>query len=179
MIDDVLVGFAGVIYSSDDKKLNLWVRPGVRMPTSRVYRATGGAGYLNHQLDLSYSLSYEYSKKIEIGLFQQLRAWIYESQYGCRNRCRLVTAPYIYYSVSDSTQLQFTFEDILETDTRSLPRGDRKEHFKDVWQNLMIGVNQKITPAFNITPFVGVYVDDTPVSDESVWFGANLAYRFK
>src|SRR5690606_37721723 len=36
--EDTLVGFQGVIYSSEDKKFNLFTRPGIRLPTSKLYR---------------------------------------------------------------------------------------------------------------------------------------------
>lgn len=179
-LDDFLVGFSGVIYTSDDEKLNLWIRPAVRLPTSRASRATHpGAGYLNHQLDLSYQVSYAYSKQIEIGFFQQFRIWVYENQYSCVNRCRIVTAPYFYYRFNNATQLQLTYENFLETNRRHVPRGKRKEVFKDLWQNVMVGVNQKITSNLSVTPFTGLFVNDTPISDESVWFGAQLAYKIK
>lgn len=180
MLDDMLVGFAGVILASDDKKFNLWVRPGVRLPTSRASRNTGngGSGRTTHQLDLSFSPTYDFDTTWQIGMFGQFRQWVIEDQYGT-DRLRMIANPYIQYSWNDISKIQLYYELILESDTRALPESDREVHPTDRWQNVSVVYSHQVTEKFSVSPLVGMFVNDTPITDKSVWFGAWLSYQIK
>lgn len=180
MLDDMLVGFAGVVYATDDKKFNLWVRPGVRIPTSRASRNTGngGMGSTSHQLDLTYSPTYDFDKTWQIGVFGQFRQWIIDDQYGMA-RFRIITNPYVQYTIDDVSKVAIYYENIIETDRRGKPEGDRDPVFKDKWQNVTAGYGRDITSKLNLFPYVGVFVNDEPITDKSVWFGAWISYKIK
>lgn len=180
MLDDVLVGFQGVVLNSEDKKFNLWIRPGVRLPTSRLSRnsGNGGAGTTTHQTELAYNATYDFTKKFQLGLFGQFRQWVIEDQYGF-DRFRIYTAPFIQWTHNDTTRFMAYYENIIETDRRAKPADDRDPVFKDRWQNVMLGVSKDITPKFNVFPYVGVFVNDVPLADDSVWFGAWVSYQIK
>jgi hypothetical protein len=180
MLDDMLVGFAGVIYSSDDKKFNLWVRPGVRLPTSRLNRnsGNGGAGTVTHQLDLSYSPTYDFNNTWQIGIFGQFRQWVIEDQYGF-DRFRIITNPFVQYTIDDVSRVQVYYEYITETDRRGKPADERDPVWKDSWQNVTVGYNRDINSKLNLFPFVGVFVNDVPLTDKSVWLGAWISYKIK
>lgn len=179
MLDDVLVGFQGVVYSTEDKKFNLWIRPGVRLPTSRASRnsGNGGTGRTTHQLDLSYSPTYDFNKTWQLGMFGQLRQWVIEDQY-TMDRFRSITNPYIQYTLDDVSKLQLYYELILETDRRGKPADDRDPVFTDRWQNVSVVYARDITPKLNVSPLVGVFVNE-PITDKSVWFGAWFSYQIK
>ncbi len=180
MLDDVLVGFQGVVYSSADKKFNLWIRPGVRLPTSHASRNTGnaGTGRTTHQLDLTYSPTYDFNKTWQLGMFAQFRQWVIEDQYGT-DRVRSITNPYIQYTLNDVSRVQLYYELILETDRRGKPENDREVVYTDRWQNVSFIYSRDITPKLNFSPLVGVFVNDTPITDKSVWAGAWISYQIK
>jgi hypothetical protein len=181
MLDDLLVGFQGVVYASEDKKFNLWIRPGVRIPTSRASRNTGNAGDGNttHQIELAFNPTYDFNKTWQLGMFGMFRQWIIDDQYGM-DRFRSVTNPYIQYTIDEVSKLQVYYELMLETNTRGLPEGDRDPIFYDIWQNVTFLYGRDITPKLNIAPFVGVFVNDTPtITDKSLWFGAWITYQIK
>jgi hypothetical protein len=180
MLDDLLVGFQGVIYASEDKKFNLWIRPGVRLPTSRASRNTGnrGAGSTTRQLDLSFSPTYDFNDTWQLGLFGQLRQWVIEDQYGF-DRFRVITNPYIQYTIDDVSKVQVYYELIMETDRRAKPQGDRDPVFTDRWQNVLVGYGRDFTKKLNVMPFVGCFVNDKPITDKSLWAGAWISYSIK
>ena len=180
MLDDMLVGFQGVVLASDDKKFNLWIRPGVRLPTSRASRNSGqgGFGSLTHQLELAYLPTYDFNKKWQLGVFGQIRQWTFEQRYTWA-RLRLYTAPFVQYSIDDTTRVQVYYETMLENRRRWKSVNGQKQRFEDVWQNVMIGVNKDITPKFNVFPFVGFFADDLPHDMHSMWFGAWISYAIK
>lgn len=185
-LEDFLVGFQGVVLASDDKKFNLWIRPGVRLPTSKASRGSNndGFGKISHQLELAYLPTYDFNKKWQVGIFGQLRAWIYEDRYNW-SRFRFYTAPFIQYSIDDTTRIQLYYENMLENRRRwkgiqSASRGfDQKPYFEDVWQSLMFGVNKDITPKLNIFPYVTTFVNDVPFSTKSFFLGAWVSYQIK
>ena len=180
MLDDFLVGFAGVVYTSPDKKFNFWMRPGVRLPTSRLSRnnSNGNSGTVTHQLDFSYSPTYDFNKTWQVGIFGQFRQWVIEDQYGF-DRFRIITNPFVQYTIDDVSRVQVYYEYITETDRRGKPADDRDAVWKDRWQNVTVGYNRDITSKLNLFPFVGVFVDDKPVTDRSVWLGAWISYKIK
>jgi hypothetical protein len=195
-LEDFLVGFGGVIHTSEDKKFNLWIRPGIRLPTSRVSRNSGqdGAGTLSHNLEIAYLPTYDFNKTWQLGIFGQVRQWVIEDHYDF-TRFRFYTAPFIQYTLSDVSRLQLYYEHIWETNRRNKPVGDRDPVFKDMWQNVFLGYSRDITPKFNAMPFIGVFVNDKParinitpsdlgssdvrINEKSIWFGAWISYTFK
>lgn len=180
MVDDILFGFQGVVLSDEAKKFNLWIRPGMRVPTSRPSRNSGqgGAGTLSNQVELAYNATYDFTKIWQVGLFGQWRSWVIEDQVGF-DRFRIYTAPFIQYTVDDVSRWQLYYENMLETNRRSKPADDRDPVFKDVWQNAFLGYSRDFTPKFNAMPFVSVFVNDEPITDKSIWFGAWVSYQIK
>jgi hypothetical protein len=180
MLDDMLVGFQGVVYSSPNKKFNLWMRPGLRLPTSRLNRnaTNSGAGTVTHQVDISYSPTYDFNKTWQIGMFGQFRQWVIEDQYGF-DRLRIITNPFVQYTIDDVSRFTVYYEYITETDRRGKAADDRDPVFKDRWQNVTMGYNRDITSNLNLFPFVGVFVNDTPITDKSVWTGLWISYKIK
>jgi hypothetical protein len=179
-LEDFLVGFQGVVYSSDDKKFNLWIRPGVRLPTSRLSRngTNAGFGQITHQPELTYLPSYDFDKTWQVGVSGQLRMWVYEDRYNW-SRFRFYTAPYIQYTLDDTTKIISYYEHMLENNKRWKSVNGKDPVFKDVWQNLMVGVSKDITPKLNVYPFISAYVNDKPFSSNSVWLGAWISYQIK
>lgn len=180
MLDDLLVGFQGVIVSSTDKKFNLWIRPGVRLPTSRASRNSnnGGFGRLTNQTEVAYLPTYDFNKKWQVGLFGMVRQWNYEDRYNW-SRFRFYNAPYVQYAFDDTTRLQVYYESMLENRRRWESINDKKPYLQDVWQNVMVGMNKDVTSKLNIYPYAAVFVDDTPITDKSIWFGAWISYQIK
>lgn len=179
MLDDLLVGFQGV-FSSDDKKFNFWVRPGLRLPTSRASRNSGnaGAGKISNQLELAFSPTYDFNKKWQVGIFGMLRQWVIEDQYDL-DRFRIISFPYVQYTIDDVSKFSVYFELIAETDRRSKAADDRAPVIKDKWQNINFMYGRDITPKLNISPTLGVFYDDIPITDRSVWVGAWISYQIK
>lgn len=188
-LEDALVGFGGVIHSSEDKKFNLWIRPAMRLPVSKASRNSGqaGAGQLSQQLEFAYNATYDFNKTWQLGLFGQLRQWVIEDRYQF-DRFRIYTAPFIQYTINDTSRLQLYYENMLETNRRGEPVDDRDPKFYDVWQNMFLGYSVDVTSKFNIMPFTSVYVNDTPfrvdgtditVNQKAFWFGAWISYSIK
>lgn len=180
MLDDFLVGFQGVIVSSVDKKFNLWVRPGIRLPTSQNSRnnPNRGFGTHTHQIEVAYLPTYDFNKTWQLGIFGQFRQWIFEQRYNW-SRFRFYTAPFVQMTLNDTTRLQVYYENIIENDRRWKSINGKEPVFKDYWQNIMLGVNKDITSKLNIFPYVSVFVDDVPISSKSFWLGAWISYQIK
>ena len=179
MLDDVLVGFQGVVLSSADKKFNFWMRPGMRLPTSHTSRHTGnaGAGKTTHQIELAFNPTYDFNKTWQFGIFGQLRQWIIEERYGF-DRFRTITNPYLQYTIDDVSRLQVYYELILETDQRSEPIDEREVHFTDRWQNVNLAYGYDFTKKFSVMPMIGCFVN-RPIDDRSFWTGAWISYQIK
>lgn len=180
MLDDFLVGFQGVVYTSEDKKFNLWIRPGMRMPTSRPSRNSDNRGFgkVSRQLELGYNPTYDFNKTWQLGMFGQFRNWIYEERYNW-SRFRIYYAPYIQYTMNDTTRMQVYYESMYENDRRWESVNGKKPVFKDHWQNAYVGISHDVTPKFNVFPFVSCFVNDKPVTDKSFWIGAWISYQIK
>lgn len=179
-IEDLFLGFQGVVLASDDKKFNLWIRPGLRLPTSRASRNSGNGGFgaTTHQLELAFLPSYDFDKTWQFGVFGQIRNWVYDDRYTYA-RMRIYTAPYIQYTIDDVSKIQVYYENMLENSRRWESVNGKNPVFKDVWQNAYIGYGRDLTPKLNVFPFVSVFVNDRPVTDKSVWFGAQVSYSIK
>lgn len=180
MIDDTVVGFQGVVYTSDDKAFNYFLRLGIRLPTSRPSRNSGqgGSGTLSHVNDVAMNTSYNLNKTWQIGMYNNFRQYVIDDRWGF-HRFRIYSNPYVQYTIDDASNIQVYYENMIEADKRRKPMHDRKPVFKDKWQNVTIGYARDITPKFNLNPFMGVFINDTPVTDKSIWFGANLSYAIK
>ena len=181
LIEDVLVGVQGVVAASEDKKFNLWIRPAVRVATSRGSRnsGNGGAGTTTHQLELAFLPTYDFNSTWQIGWFGQLRQWTVEDRYTLDDRFRIISAPYVQYAFDPKTRLQVYYQNFLESDQRAKPVEDRKLTLIDRWQDVMIGLNKDVTEKLNIFPFFAFYVDDVPYSMKSAYLGAWISYTIK
>lgn len=190
-LDDVLIGFQGVVYSSEDKKFNLWIRPGMRLPTSAASRDSGNAGFgsTTRQVELGYNPTYDFTKTWQLGVFGQVRQWTFDEKYNA-SRLRLYQAPYLQYTIDDTSRIQVYYELMLENASkgeRDIVTGTRRSEsvngkpfrLTDVWQNVMIGYNKDITSKLNVFPFFNVFVADQPITDKSLWIGAWISYQIK
>ncbi len=179
-IEDFLVGFQGVPFSSEDKKFNLWLRPALRLPTSRASRQSGNAGFgtTSHQLELAFNPTYDFNTTWQVGIFGQFRQWTFENRYNW-SRFRFYTAPYIQYTINDSTRIVTYYQSMIENNKRWKSVNGKNPVFKDYYQDVMIGVNKHITKKFNIYPYIGIFVDDVPLSNKSAYLGAWMSYQIK
>lgn len=180
-VEDFLVGFQGVVFSSDDKKFNLWIRPGVRLPTSIATRNSGNGGYgtTSQNLELGANPTYDFNSKWQVAAFTQWRQWVFDDRYNY-TRFRFYTAPYVQYTFNDTTRWQFYYESMIENGRRWKSNGVKKDPvFKDIWQNVYTGISHDFTPKFNFFPFVGCFIDDPHFSSKSFWLGAWISYQFK
>lgn len=185
MLDDALVGLQGTILSAADGKFNWWMRPGTRLPTSRVNRVNGNRsfGTITRQVEIMNVISYDFTKEFQLGGYAQARMWVYEQRYN-ETRMRYYLAPYVSYKVSDKTTLQAFYEVIFENDRRhpsltSTADGKANPLYKDYWQNVMLAVGHDVTPKLNIMPYIATYVNDVRLSTRSAWFGAWISYSIK
>lgn len=179
-LEDTLVGFQGVIYSSDDKKFNLFVRPGVRLPVSQGSRnsTNRGLGSYTHQVDLLIAPSYTFNDKWELGLAGQIRTWVIDDRYN-ETRNRLGLFPSLTYTINEVSTITASYEVLLENSRRWESLNDKKPVYEDIWQNAYVGYGRQITEKLNIQPFLSVYVNDTPIDTDSFWVGAYLNYKIK
>ncbi len=180
LLDDLLFGFQGVVLTSEDKSFNLWIRPGLRIPTSRGSRSSsnGGAGTITNQLELAYNATYDFNKTWQLGVFGQLRSWIIEDKFGL-DRFRFYTGPFVQYTLDDVSRLLVYYENILETDRRAKANNDREPVFKDLMQDVFVGYSRDLTPTLNAMPFVSCFINDQPVTDKSFFLGAWISYQIK
>jgi hypothetical protein len=179
-LEDFLVGFAGTIVSSADKKFNWFIRPGMRLPTSHFTRHydTAGFGDLTHQLEASHYITYQVNPKLTFGLQLQQRLWVFEERYNV-SRLRIYTSPYIQYSVNDKTRLMGYYQNMLENNKRYKSINGKNPVFKDVYQDIMLGVARDITPTFNLMPYLGLFVNDVPLSTRSAYLGMWIGWKVK
>lgn len=179
-IEDFFFGFQGVVFSSDDKKFNLFLRPGMRLPTSRASRNSGNGGFgaSTHQIELGFLPTYDFNSKWQLGVFGQIRNWVYDDRYNY-TRTRFYTAPFVQYTIDDKSLVQVYYENMIENFRRWESINDKKPVFKDVWQNVMVGYSRDVTSRLNLMPFASVFVNDKPVTDKSIWFGAWISYKIK
>lgn len=179
-LEDILFGFQGVVYSSTDKKFNLWIRPAMRLPTSRGSRnsSNGGFGATTHNIELGYLPTYDINTTWQVGIFGQMREWVYNDRYNW-SRFRFYTAPFVQYTINDTSRVQVYYENMLENQRRWKSINGKKPVFEDVWQNAYAGYSKDITPKFNVMPFISCFVNDVPISNRSFWLGAWISYQIK
>jgi hypothetical protein len=179
-LEDALVGFAGVIYSTDDKKFNWWVRPGIRLPTSHFTRNYEHPqfGSITRQFEALHAFTYDFNPTWQIGMYSQQRIWIYDDRYN-PSRFRFYNSPFISYAPRESTKIQLYYEHILENNKRWESINGKTPVFKDYWQSAMLAVGQDITPRLNVMPYLTVFVNDIPLSMRSAFIGAWISYKIK
>jgi hypothetical protein len=180
ILEDALVGFSGVVFSSTDKKFNWWMRPGVRLPTSHATRHYDHAdfGKLTYGLEWLNVLSYDFNPAWQVAFTFQDRYWIFENRYNA-SRNRLYTSPYITYTVNDTTKFQLYYENMLENNKRWESINGKKPVYYNVWQNAYIGVAKDVTPKLNLFPYISAFVNDVPFSMRSFWGGLWITYSIK
>lgn len=180
MLDDVLVGLQGVAYKSQNGKFVWFTRNGIRVPTSHASRNSNNRGFgtVSQQLEAFNIVSYDFNPKWQIGMYSQIRMWVYEQRYN-PSRLRIYSAPYVQYTLNDTQKVQVFYENIVENDRKWKSINGQKFMFKDTWQNGMIGFSQDINSKFNVMPYISAYVNDVPFSMRSVWFGAWISYQIK
>lgn len=178
--EDALVSFSGVFVSSPDKKFTWWMRPGVRLATSRGARNynNGTWGTLTQQLEWLHSFTYDFTKEFQIGLLAQQRVWVYDDRYNL-SRIRHFTSPFVSYALNDTTKVQLYYENMIENNRRWESLNNKEPVYKDVWQNAYIGVAKDITPSLNVFPFISAFVNDIPFSGRSAWVGLWVSYTIK
>lgn len=188
-LEDFLVGFAGTVISSEDKKFNWFMRPGMRLPTSHfsrnanqadsATRAAGpGFGDLTHQLELAHFITYDFNPTWQVGLQLQQRFWIYEDRYNY-SRLRFVTVPYVSYAITEKTKVQAYYQNMIESNKRWESVNGKKPSFKDIYQDVLLGVGHDVTPTVNVMPYVGFFIDDIPHSMRSAYLGAWISWKIK
>lgn len=180
ILEDALVGFSGVVYSSPNKKFNWWMRPGVRLPTSHATRTYNHAdfGRLTYGLEIANSLTYDFDPKWQIGLFAQNRVWVFENRYNL-SRTRIYTSPNITYTINDTTKVSAYYENMIENNKRWKSINGKDPVYYNVWQNAFIGVAKDVTPKLNVFPYISAFVNDVPFSMRSFWLGAWISYTIK
>ncbi len=187
LLEDALVGFSGVVYSTDDKKFNWWMRPGIRLPTSHATRhfnnedsAKDGPGFgrLDYNLEITNSFTYDFNTTWQLGLLFQDRYWIYEQRYNA-SRNRLYLAPNITYTINETTKIQAYYENMLENNKRWKSINGKEPSYRNVWQNAYIGIAKDVTPKLNLYPYLSAFVNDVPFSTKSFWFGLWVSYTIK
>jgi hypothetical protein len=187
LLEDMLVGFSGVVASSPDKKINWWMRPGMRIPTSHATRHYNnldtvkngpGFGRLTYGLEWLHSLTYDYDKDLQVGITFQHRMWVFENRYN-GSRIRHLTSPFISYALNDTTKVQLYYENMIENNKRWESINGKKPVYYNVWQNAYVGVAKDITPKLNLFPYISAFVNDVPFSMRSVWAGMWISYTIK
>ena len=180
LLEDALVGFSGVVYSSTDKKFNLWIRPGVRLPTSKFTRNYDHPefGRLNYNFEMLGSATYDFNPKWQAGLSYQDRTWIFENRLNDSRR-RMYINPNATYKINDTTKIMVNYETMLENNKRRESINGKKPSYRNVWQNAYIGVAKDITPKLNVYPYISAFVNDVPFSMKSAWLGMWVSYSIK
>ena len=187
LIEDALVGFSGVLYTSENKKFNWWMRPGIRLPTSHASRHYNnkdskengpGFGRLTYNLEITNSFTYDFDPKFQLGLSYQNRYWIFENRYNA-SRNRHYIAPNFTYTINETTKLIGYYENMLENNKRWKSINGKNPSYRNIWQNAYIGVGKDVTSKLNVYPYISAFVNDVPFSLRSFWIGAWISYTIK
>lgn len=180
LLEDFMVAFSGVVWSSPNKKFNWWMRPGVRLPTSHATRHYDHPdfGRLTYGLELLNSFTYDFSPKWQVAMSFQDRYWIFENRYNA-SRNRLYFAPNFTYTVNDTTKIIGYYENIVENNKRWKSINGKSPVYYSVWQNAYIGVGKDITSKLNVYPYISAFVNDVPFSMRSFWGGLWISYAIK
>lgn len=174
---DTLVGIQGVVLSSADKKFNLWTRPGIRLPNSRSSRA----GDITMQPEALSLASYDFNPKWQLGLYNQVRWWVYEQRYNS-TRYRIYNAPYLQYAITDKDKVAIWYENYIENRRNRQSFNKQKHRMEDYWNNAMVSYARDITPKINFMPFIGYFLDTTYAYErplDAAWVGFWLSVQLK
>lgn len=185
-LEDFLVGFAGTVVASEDKKFNWFIRPAMRLPTSHFSRNFNqadsakkpGVGDLTQNLELAHFITYDFNPEWQVGFQLQQRMWVYEDRYNL-TRFRYITVPYISYAIRETTKIQMYYQNMIENNKRWESVNGKKPAYKDIYQDVLLGVSQDVTKTVNVTPYVGFFIDDIPHSMRSAYLGAWISWKIK
>ena len=180
LLEDFLVGFSGVVYTSDNKKFNWWMRPGIRLPTSHATKHYNNKdfGKISYNLELTNSFTYDFNTKFQLAMSFQDRYWIYENRYN-NSRNRYYIAPNFTYAINDTTKIIGYYENMNENNKRNKSINGKNPVYKNMWQNAYIGIGKDITPKLNVYPYISAFVNDVPFSMRSFWTGVWISYTIK
>ncbi len=175
-IEDTLAGFQGVIFTSEDKKFNWWLRAALRLPTSPGSRDAD----ITYQPDFANNLSYDFDKTWQVGAFIVYRHWVFENKYNF-DRYRIYTAPFVQYAMDDTARIQVWWETLADNRTE-IKNGKKVSLLKEELQDVFVGYSKDITPQFNIFPYIGFmlntnYAYDRPA--DAMYLAAWISYQIK
>ncbi len=179
-LEDFLVGIAGTIVTSEDKKFNWFMRPALRLPTSHFSRNNTNPtfGDITHQPEITSFITYDPNPQWQYGIILQQRMWVYEDRYN-HSRFRFYTSPYISYAATEKTKVQLYYQNMWENNKRWKSVNGKNPVFKDVYQDVMLAVGHDVTPKVNVMPYIGYFVNDIPLSMRSAYLGAWVSWKIK
>jgi len=167
-MEDWLLGFQGVLFSSEDKKFNWWMRPALRLPTSKGSREAD----LTFVPEFANNVSYDFTKTFQLGMFFFYRHWVYQNEYNFE-RYRIYAAPFVQLSLNDTDRIQVWWENMEDY---------KDEVLKEVVQNVFVGYNTDVTPKLNLFPYVGFMLNTTYAYEkplDATYLGAWISYQIK
>lgn len=175
-LDDALVGLPITIKTG---RFKWFMRPAVRLPTSYVSRHSDNAGFgkITYQFELNNSFQFDLNPKYSLSFFMQNRHWVYENKYNF-SRHRLYVSPGFTYNIDDQLRFQAYYELIYENNKRHRSINGKGTLFQDYNQDVLLGLSKDLTPALNVFPYLGAFVNDVPFSTRSLWIGAWVNYSF-
>lgn len=177
VVEDFLSGFQGVLYTSEDKKFTYWTRIALRLPTSRTSRAND----ITFQPDWMSILTYDFDQKWQLGSYVALRHWVYEERFTAY-RYRAYFAPYIQYSLDDTTKLALWYENYMENRRNLKSQNGKDPLFQKYWETVMVSVGKDVTPKLNVMPYLNYHLNnpkgaDKPLDNAGVGFW--VSYQIK
>ena len=177
-MEDALVGFQGVVTTSEDKKFTWWQRIGARVPMNRNSRASN----ITYQPDFYSQFTYDFNSKWQLGSYAQLRWWIYNQAYTPR-RYRVYVGPYVQYTLGAKDRIAIWYENYSENRSKFQSFNGKKPNFQEYWQNAMISYSRDITPTVNFMPFIGYFLntDYSAVQKplDPMWLGFWFSWQIK
>ena len=179
-LEDFLVGFAGVIFASSDKKFNWFWRPAMRLPTSHFTRHynNGDFGQITNQVEMSHYITYDLNPQWQLGLQLQQRLWVFDYRYN-PSRLRFYTSPYVQYSINEKTRVAVYYQSMIENNKRWKTVNGKSPVFKDYYQDVMIAFGRDLTDRLSVMPYLGYFVDQVPHSMQNAYIGSWISYKIK
>lgn len=177
-LEDFLTGFAGVIWASENKKVNWFIRPAMRLPTSHFTRhyENGAFGQITNQVELAHFITYDANAQWQFGLQMQQRMWVYDYRFN-PSRLRFYTSPYVQYAINEKTRVAVYYQSMIENNKRWESVNGKKPIFKDYYQDVMVAFGRDLTDRFSIMPYIGYFVDQTPHSTQNAYLGSWISYK--
>lgn len=176
-IEDTIVAFSGVLYATEDKKFTWWMRPGVRLPTSKFSRSQD----ITQQNEILSVFTYDFNKTWQLGLLQQFRHWVYEQKY-TMYRLRIFHSPFISYAIDDKNKLQFYYEHYIENRKHLMSQDKHHPRFQKQYENAMVGWSHQLTEKLNVTPMLAYMLngtENTMYPLKNSWVTVWMSYAFK